>query len=85
MKTYFKVEKSKYKLPKEVVNPRNGGNVNCRKYPLRSMKVKESFLSPLSNAYNVRSSIYQFLKNNPTKKFTTRKINENEIRVWRIR
>lgn len=72
---------SEFKIEKGIPQPARNG---CTKYPLRQMKVGESFfVGESTNASVVRSNIALFSKRNPDYKFSTRKEGTG-IRVWRI-
>ena len=47
---------------------------------LKNMKVGESFLYPL----NKRTSVLSVAFRNKPRKFITRKVGDNHIRVWRV-
>ena len=47
---------------------------------LKNMKVGESFLYPL----NKRTSVLGVVLRHRPRKFVTRKVDENHIRVWRV-
>jgi hypothetical protein len=53
-----------------------------RKYPFHTMEVGDSFATDTANIYN---SVRFFVRKNPDKAFTSRKVGENQWRVWRTK
>lgn len=70
----------KYKIEKNIETPASVGN----KYPFGEMEVGDSFKFPKSEIYKIRTAA-SFYGKRKNKKFTVRKINNEEFRVWRIK
>ncbi len=51
-----------------------------KKYPFHTMEVGDSFVTETANVYN---SVRFYVRKNPDKEFTSRKVGENQWRVWR--
>jgi hypothetical protein len=69
----------KFEIEKGIEIPKERGN-KINMYPFAEMEVGDSFLTEVTH---VTGSVANFHKQNPEKKFTTRKV-EGGIRVWRI-
>lgn len=71
------------KIDKNIPIPKTGTKSI---YPFAEMEVGDSFSVDISQQAGVKSSSYAFgNRQTPIRKFTTRKINENEARIWRIK
>lgn len=53
-------------------------------YPLKELKVNESFLFPLSKRSSVQSRVSR-IKADTAKEFIVKKIDEKHARVWRTK
>jgi len=53
-------------------------------YPFKSMKVNQSFLIPFLAWRKTYSQIHGYGRRND-KKFTARRVNDDSIRIWRVK
>lgn len=53
-------------------------------YPFPDMQIGDSFSVPSSKYQNLNGAARAYEKKNPGTKFTTRKMQDNEIRIWRV-
>jgi len=70
----IKVNKSSITIPKALAGPR-------RIYPWHEMEIGNWFDAPLPKRASIISSFSRF----KPKEFTTRKIDDKTVRVWRIK
>ncbi len=54
------------------------------KYPWRQMKVGDSFVASYEEVAHIRSAAAYFATRNPEFAFTTRKVDADHVRVWRV-
>lgn len=73
-----------YKIEKKVPRPIKHGAGRRSKYPLREMKIGDSFLVTDTTPQNVRTAVAWFAMRHNQFKFCTAK-EESGIRVWRIK
>lgn len=62
--------------------PEAGNRVT--KYPFRIMEVGDSFVISITKQNSISAQMSLNRKIDSNKKFITRKINDGELRVWRI-
>lgn len=54
------------------------------KHPWRQMKVGDSFVASYEEVDHIRSAAAYFATRNPEFAFTTRKVDADHVRVWRV-
>ena len=54
------------------------------KYPWRQMKVGDSFVASYEEVDRIRAAAAYFATRNPEFAFTTRKVDADHVRVWRV-
>jgi hypothetical protein len=71
-----------YKIEKDIPIPST--KQVGKKYPLVTMDLGDSFVMPLVDRNSLTAATNYLRKSGDNKKFTTRRISETEMRVWRI-
>ena len=54
------------------------------KYPWRQMKVGDSFVASYEEVDRIRAAAAYFATRNPEFAFTTREVDADHVRVWRV-
>jgi hypothetical protein len=73
---------SDYDIEKGVDLPKKSRSGHT-KYPFLRMEIGDSVVFPLSKVMTIRAAIVR-VQNERGKKFATRKIDDNNFRVWRV-
>jgi hypothetical protein len=65
--------------------PKAGHDTKVAKYPFASMAINDFFEVPMSLRSTVTVCSISYARRHPEYKFRTQKINDQTLRVWRIK
>ena len=72
-----------YKIEKNIPIPLRGGESSP--FPFSKMEIGDSFLIPINQRSKMQSRLYKYLQENKDKAFISRRTDDNNVRVWRIK
>ena len=73
------------KIERNVPMPQAGIQRTGLMSAMKKMSVGDSFLYPAHRVSSVTGTVWFIRRDRPEVKFTTRKLNDDEIRVWRTK
>lgn len=69
-----------YQIEKNMPKP-----IARNKFPLDKMEVGDSFVVPLKDRFSASSSAISYKRKHPETEFVTKKVSDDEVRIWRTK